>query len=81
MRSCVIVFPDCFEFDLTIMSKKVDIATKEIPEVLCDDSTGKRYTRGRFLGKGGFAKCFEITEVGTKQVLAGKIVPKVSHTR
>ncbi|XP_061840443.1 serine/threonine-protein kinase PLK1-like, partial [Nerophis lumbriciformis] len=29
-----------------------------------------------FLGKGGFAKCYEITDVETKQVFAGKIVPK-----
>lgn len=57
-------------------SKKVDVPMKEIPEILCDDTNGKRYTRGRFLGKGGFAKCFEITDMETKQVLAGKIVPK-----
>ncbi|XP_039273722.1 serine/threonine-protein kinase PLK1-like [Styela clava] len=57
------------------MSKK-DIPMKEIPEILCDDNSGKRYTRGRFLGKGGFAKCFEITDHETKETLAGKIVPK-----
>ncbi|XP_030005646.1 serine/threonine-protein kinase PLK1 isoform X1 [Sphaeramia orbicularis] len=49
---------------------------KEIPDVLVDPRTMKRYTRGRFLGKGGFAKCYEITDVDTKQVFAGKIVPK-----
>ncbi|XP_037327871.2 serine/threonine-protein kinase PLK1 [Pungitius pungitius] len=49
---------------------------KEIPEVLVDPRTMKRYARGRFLGKGGFAKCYEITDVETKQVFAGKIVPK-----
>lgn len=49
---------------------------KEIPDVLVDSRTMKRYTRGRFLGKGGFAKCYEITDVETKQVFAGKIVPK-----
>ncbi|XP_029360589.1 serine/threonine-protein kinase PLK1 isoform X2 [Echeneis naucrates] len=49
---------------------------KEIPEVLVDPRTMRRYTRGRFLGKGGFAKCYEITDVETKQVFAGKIVPK-----
>nr|XP_020478474.1 serine/threonine-protein kinase PLK1 isoform X2 [Monopterus albus] len=49
---------------------------KEIPDVLFDSRTTTRYTRGRFLGKGGFAKCFEITDVETKQVFAGKIVPK-----
>ncbi|KAM4603624.1 serine/threonine-protein kinase PLK1 [Polymixia lowei] len=49
---------------------------KEIPDILVDQRTMKRYTRGRFLGKGGFAKCYEITDVETKQVFAGKIVPK-----
>ncbi|XP_032622085.1 serine/threonine-protein kinase PLK1 [Chelonoidis abingdonii] len=32
--------------------------------------------RGRFLGKGGFAKCYEITELESQAVFAGKIVPK-----
>ncbi|XP_061840159.1 serine/threonine-protein kinase PLK1 [Nerophis lumbriciformis] len=49
---------------------------KEIPECLVDPRTMRCYTRGRFLGKGGFAKCYEITDVETKQVFAGKIVPK-----
>ncbi|XP_069065781.1 serine/threonine-protein kinase PLK1 [Pleurodeles waltl] len=51
-------------------------APKEIPETLVDPRTRRRYRRGRFLGKGGFAKCFEITDMETEEVLAGKIVPK-----
>uniref|UniRef100_A0A7N6F5U3 Serine/threonine-protein kinase PLK n=1 Tax=Anabas testudineus TaxID=64144 RepID=A0A7N6F5U3_ANATE len=51
---------------------------KEIPDVLVDPRTMRRYTRGRFLGKGGFAKCYEITDVETKQVFAGKIVEKMT---
>ncbi|KAJ0033622.1 hypothetical protein NQD34_000729 [Periophthalmus magnuspinnatus] len=49
---------------------------KEIPDILVDSRTMRRYSRGRFLGKGGFAKCFEITDLESKQVFAGKIVPK-----
>ncbi|XP_059196694.1 serine/threonine-protein kinase PLK1 [Centropristis striata] len=49
---------------------------KEIPDVLVDPRTMKKYARGRFLGKGGFAKCYEITDMETNQVFAGKIVPK-----
>ncbi|XP_077428247.1 serine/threonine-protein kinase PLK1 [Vanacampus margaritifer] len=49
---------------------------KEIPEVLVDKRTKRCYTRGRFLGKGGFAKCYEITDVESQEVFAGKIVPK-----
>ncbi|KAK6973775.1 serine/threonine-protein kinase PLK1 [Biomphalaria glabrata] len=47
-----------------------------IPEILHDPGTGKRYLRGRFLGKGGFAKCYELTDMDTKELWAGKIVPK-----
>nr|CAB3264950.1 serine/threonine-protein kinase PLK1 [Phallusia mammillata] len=57
------------------MSRK-DVPSKEIPDVLHDSDTGKRYQKGRFLGKGGFAKCYEITDLDTKQIFAGKIVPK-----
>lgn len=49
---------------------------KEIPDILVDSRTMRRYTRGRFLGKGGFAKCYEITDMESKRVFAGKIVPK-----
>uniref|UniRef100_A0A8B9RB18 Serine/threonine-protein kinase PLK n=1 Tax=Astyanax mexicanus TaxID=7994 RepID=A0A8B9RB18_ASTMX len=49
---------------------------KEIPDILVDPRTMKRYMRGRFLGKGGFAKCYEITDMETKEVFAGKVVPK-----
>uniref|UniRef100_A0A4W5PSV1 Serine/threonine-protein kinase PLK1 n=1 Tax=Hucho hucho TaxID=62062 RepID=A0A4W5PSV1_9TELE len=47
-----------------------------IPDVLLDPRSLKRYARGRFLGKGGFAKCYEITDLETDQVFAGKVVPK-----
>ena len=36
----------------------------------------KRYARGKFLGKGGFAKCYECTNLDTKKVTAAKIIPK-----
>jgi polo-like kinase 1 len=49
---------------------------KEILEVLVDPRSRRQYIQGRFLGKGGFSKCFEISDTDTKEVLAGKIVPK-----
>ena len=36
----------------------------------------RKYERGRFLGKGGFAKCYELKDVVTGEIMAGKIVPK-----
>jgi len=36
----------------------------------------KRYQKGKLLGKGGFAKCYEVTNLETKKRLAAKIIPK-----
>ena len=41
----------------------------------------KRYAKGRLLGKGGFAKCFETTNLETKRVQAAKIIEKSSLTK
>merc|ERR1719382_648176 len=38
----------------------------------------QRYSKGRFLGKGGFAKCYEVQDMETKDVFAAKIVAKAS---
>jgi polo-like kinase 1 len=40
------------------------------------DEIIKRYVRGKFLGKGGFAKCFELRCLNNKKLYAGKIVSK-----
>ena len=37
-----------------------------------------KYSKGKFLGKGGFAKVYEITELETGLVFAAKIVEKSS---
>ncbi|XP_066581564.1 serine/threonine-protein kinase polo [Prorops nasuta] len=47
-----------------------------IPDVIFDVNNGRKYLKGRFFGKGGFAKCYEIRESKSHQVYAGKIVPK-----
>ena len=39
------------------------------------------YKRGKFLGKGGFAKCYEFTNQETKRVSAAKIIDKTTLTR
>ncbi|XP_071955644.1 serine/threonine-protein kinase PLK1-like [Antedon mediterranea] len=58
-------------------SKKEDLRVKDVPDIIVDPSSRKRYMKGRFLGKGGFAKCYELTDVDTKQIYAGKIVSKM----
>lgn len=47
-----------------------------MPKVLLDPRTRRSYVRGRFLGKGGFARCYELTEAESREVYAGKVVPK-----
>ncbi|CAD8169533.1 unnamed protein product [Paramecium pentaurelia] len=36
----------------------------------------RRYQKGKVLGKGGFAKCYEVTCIESKKVLAAKIIAK-----
>ena len=36
----------------------------------------RKYVRGKLLGRGGFAKCYEITNIETKKTQAAKIIPK-----
>lgn len=49
---------------------------KEIPTFITDPNSGCSYIRGKLLGKGGFARCYEMTDEATKVVWAGKIVSK-----
>jgi len=54
---------------------------KEIPDIIVDPNLKRRYEKGRFLGKGGFAKCYELKDLATGEVTAGKIVPKSLLTK
>ncbi|XP_048388019.1 serine/threonine-protein kinase PLK2b [Stegostoma tigrinum] len=50
----------------------------EMSRIITDPATGKCYCRGKVLGKGGFAKCYEMTDLTTNRVYAAKIIP---HSR
>ncbi len=41
----------------------------------------RRYIKGKFLGKGGFAKCYEFTSQETGAVTAAKVILKASLTK
>jgi len=45
------------------------------------DFAVKKYAKGKLLGKGGFAKCFEVTNLENKRILAAKIITKASLTK
>ncbi|XP_030339137.1 serine/threonine-protein kinase PLK1 [Strigops habroptila] len=51
-------------------------ARSEVPKVLVDPRTRRSFVRGRFLGRGGFARCYELAETESQEVFAGKVVPK-----
>ncbi|XP_062820340.1 serine/threonine-protein kinase PLK1 [Anolis carolinensis] len=57
-------------------SAKEAAAKAAIPEVVQDPRSKRRYRLGRFLGKGGFARCYELTDTASGEVFAGKVVPK-----
>lgn len=41
----------------------------------------RKWIKGRFLGKGGFAKVYEFTNAETKRVYAAKVIAKSSLTK
>ena len=62
-----------------------DDQSRQIIEKTTKDQVGnvrkKRYLKGRFLGKGGFAKCFEFVNAETMFVHAAKVIQKSSLTK
>lgn len=62
-----------FVLEKQIQSLNRQIEDSEQGEI----AIGQRvYYRGKFLGKGGFAKCYEFVCSETKKTYAGKVVEK-----
>nr|XP_037276461.1 serine/threonine-protein kinase PLK1-like [Rhipicephalus microplus] len=59
-----------------IPTKAGTTVQKGLPDLIIDKITSREYVRGNFLGKGGFAKCYEFTDRATNIVYAGKVVSK-----
>lgn len=58
--------------------KEVDIIQEKVVR-FNGDICIKSYTKGRFLGKGGFARCYEFTSnQDCKRLSAGKVIEKKS---
>lgn len=60
-----------------IPSESQTIVEEKIVKVTGDVQI-RKYYKGRLLGKGGFAKCYEFTCADTKKVSAAKVVTKAS---
>ncbi|XP_036382602.1 serine/threonine-protein kinase PLK2b [Megalops cyprinoides] len=65
------------EFQKKKAEEHTQVST-ETCRIITDSTTGKCYSRGKVLGKGGFAKCYELTDLATGKVYAAKIIP---HSR
>jgi polo-like kinase 1 len=78
-----------FLLKLNLTAKKMSLKPsrdgREIIEEKTVRSNGdiviKKYVKGRFLGKGGFAKCYEFTNMETNKIYAAKVITKSSLTR
>jgi len=48
----------------------------EVSQIVVNNKTGNRYFRGRLLGKGGFARCYEVSDMETERRYACKAIAK-----
>lgn len=55
-----------------------DQSEQEQKKILKDKNNNIEYIRGKLLGTGGFAKCFEVINQENQQIYAAKVIPKKS---
>ncbi|TMS09710.1 Serine/threonine-protein kinase PLK3 [Larimichthys crocea] len=48
----------------------------ELAQVVTDSKTGRSYSKGKLLGKGGFARCYEMTDLTNNKMYAVKVIPQ-----
>ncbi|KAB5579645.1 hypothetical protein PHYPO_G00197370 [Pangasianodon hypophthalmus] len=84
-RSCQMMNPDLFkpsaERSLPALTQKPSRSkceqTKvELAQVVIDPKTGRSYSKGKLLGKGGFARCYEMTDLSSNKMYAVKVIPQ-----
>ncbi len=66
-----------------LRTESSDIATivEEKISKVGGDPQIRKYSKGKMLGKGGFAKCYEFTSLETKKLTAAKIIVKSTLTK
>ncbi|XP_051943243.1 serine/threonine-protein kinase PLK3 [Hippocampus zosterae] len=55
---------------------KSESAKPELAQVVTDVRTGRSYSKGKLLGKGGFARCYEMTDLSNNKMFAVKVIPQ-----
>uniref|UniRef100_A0A8C6SJ21 Serine/threonine-protein kinase PLK n=1 Tax=Neogobius melanostomus TaxID=47308 RepID=A0A8C6SJ21_9GOBI len=48
----------------------------EVAQVITDPKSGRCYSKGKLLGKGGFARCYEMTDLSNNKMYAVKVIPQ-----
>uniref|UniRef100_A0A0N5ADM0 Serine/threonine-protein kinase PLK n=1 Tax=Syphacia muris TaxID=451379 RepID=A0A0N5ADM0_9BILA len=48
----------------------------EVPDLVINPKNRHNFVKGEFLGKGGFAQCYKLTDTVTRLTYAGKIISK-----
>ncbi|XP_046708507.1 serine/threonine-protein kinase PLK3 isoform X2 [Silurus meridionalis] len=48
----------------------------ELAQMVVDPKTGRSYSKGKLLGKGGFARCYEMTDLSSNKMYAVKVIPQ-----
>uniref|UniRef100_A0A8C7V7E9 Serine/threonine-protein kinase PLK n=1 Tax=Oncorhynchus mykiss TaxID=8022 RepID=A0A8C7V7E9_ONCMY len=83
--SCLTMNPDLFkpcpEHGQVILPTKPNKTKSEqikpdLAQVVTDSKTGKSYSKGKLLGKGGFARCYEMTDLSSNKMYAVKVIPQ-----
>uniref|UniRef100_A0A4W5Q4E6 Serine/threonine-protein kinase PLK n=1 Tax=Hucho hucho TaxID=62062 RepID=A0A4W5Q4E6_9TELE len=82
--SCLTMNPDLFkpypEREVIPPTKpnrtKSEQIKPELAQVVTDSKTRKSYSKGKLLGKGGFARCYEMTDLSNKKMYAVKVIPQ-----
>ncbi|XP_017328356.1 serine/threonine-protein kinase PLK3 isoform X1 [Ictalurus punctatus] len=84
-RSCQTMNPDLFKScpensPLAPTQKpnrsKCEQTKVELAQVVIDPKTGRSYSKGKLLGKGGFARCYEMTDLSSNKMYAVKVIPQ-----
>uniref|UniRef100_A0A8C6VR52 Serine/threonine-protein kinase PLK n=1 Tax=Nothobranchius furzeri TaxID=105023 RepID=A0A8C6VR52_NOTFU len=55
---------------------KPEQSKPEMAQAVTDPKTGKSYSKGKLLGKGGFARCYEMTDLSNNKMYAVKVIPQ-----
>lgn len=55
---------------------KHDQPKPELAQIVTDPKTGRSYSKGKLLGKGGFARCYEMTDLSSNKMYAVKVIPQ-----